>query len=98
MGVDGWLDVADELTDDFMPAFVKIYCPIKKNLIGEVWEDASNKIAYDTRRKYVLGIICRSNELPITPADFRYPEAMRSLQDICEEMIRYQENYQPTFV
>ena len=24
-------------------------------LIGEVWEDASNKISYDERRRYLMG-------------------------------------------
>ena len=57
MGIDGLrLDVADELSDDFIASIKNI---IGKNpssiLYGEVWEDASNKIAYDTRKKYYLG-------------------------------------------
>jgi len=55
-GIKGWrLDVADELPDQFIRCFNKM---MKKKdpeavLIGEVWEDASNKISYGVRRKYV---------------------------------------------
>lgn len=55
LGADGFrLDVADELPDDFIYALKKRMKEIKENslLIGEVWEDASNKISYGSRRKY----------------------------------------------
>ena len=58
MGVYGFrLDVADELSDDFIGEIKK---RLSENddqsiLYGEVWEDASNKVAYDTRKKYYLG-------------------------------------------
>ncbi|RTR28805.1 glycoside hydrolase family 13 protein [Robertmurraya yapensis] len=57
-GASGWrLDVVDELPDPFIE---KIRQAIKSSqpeslLIGEVWEDASNKIAYGHRKKYLLG-------------------------------------------
>lgn len=58
MGIDGFrLDVADELSDKFI-AGIKTALNSKNRgsiLYGEVWEDASNKIAYDTRKKYYLG-------------------------------------------
>lgn len=58
MGVDGFrLDVADELSDEFI-AGIKSALNNKNSssiLYGEVWEDASNKIAYDKRKKYYLG-------------------------------------------
>ncbi len=58
LGASGFrLDVADELPDDFIEeirAAVK-RCGNDKLLIGEVWEDASNKEAYGVRRKYFLG-------------------------------------------
>lgn len=54
-GVDGWrLDVADELPDDFI-AGIRDQLSTNQILIGEVWEDASNKVAYNQRRKYLLG-------------------------------------------
>ena len=58
MGVDGFrLDVADELSDDFISEIKKrLNLHNKKSVLyGEVWEDGSNKIAYDVRKKYFLG-------------------------------------------
>nr|WP_220127239.1 glycoside hydrolase family 13 protein [Halobacillus locisalis] len=57
-GMNHWrLDVADELSDDLIR---QIYQQLKKKdedsvLLGEVWEDASNKTAYGYRRDYFLG-------------------------------------------
>ncbi len=57
-GAAGWrLDVVDELPDFFVE---KIRTAIKTEnpdalLMGEVWEDATNKISYDVRRRYFLG-------------------------------------------
>lgn len=57
-GASGFrLDVADELPDEFLEALraaVKETAP-DAAVIGEVWEDASNKTAYGQRRKYFLG-------------------------------------------
>lgn len=57
-GADGWrLDVADELPDWFLEKLRKAVSETKPEgfLMGEVWEDASNKIAYSQRRRYLLG-------------------------------------------
>ena len=100
MGVDGWrLDVADELTDDFIAGIRKnLLSYQEKILIGEVWEDASNKIAYDTRRKYVFGDHLQGvMNYPLRQQILDILKQSRSLQDICEEMIRYQENYPADF-
>ncbi len=57
-GVYGWrLDVADELDGDLLD---NIRAAAKAEIsdsivIGEVWEDASNKVAYDRRRRYFRG-------------------------------------------
>ena len=58
MGIDGWrLDVADELESHFLDRIVKAIKSYKSDalIIGEVWEDASNKIAYDERKRYFRG-------------------------------------------
>ena len=58
LGVKGFrLDVADELSDDFIRAIKESLSAFDKNdlLYGEVWEDASNKIAYDQRKRYYCG-------------------------------------------
>ncbi|WP_378951682.1 bifunctional glycogen debranching protein GlgX/4-alpha-glucanotransferase [Pelosinus sp. sgz500959] len=58
LGAKGWrLDVADELPDSFIQ---KIYKTMKETdqdsvLIGEVWEDASNKKSYGELRQYLQG-------------------------------------------
>lgn len=57
MGVKGWrLDVADELSTPFIE---KIREKVKSMgdiaLIGEVWEDASTKISYGEKRRYLFG-------------------------------------------
>lgn len=57
-GADAWrLDVADELPDEFIAKIRRVMMEEKKDsfLLGEVWEDGSNKIAYDRRRRYLLG-------------------------------------------
>lgn len=57
-GNSGWrLDVADELPDEFMENLRK---SVKEEnpeafIVGEVWEDASNKESYGARRKFLLG-------------------------------------------
>ncbi len=57
-GASGWrLDVADELPDEFIArlrAAARAEVP-DAVIIGEVWEDASNKISYEVRRRYLLG-------------------------------------------
>ncbi len=55
LGADGFrLDVVDELPDSFVLRLKKRIRELKPDalLIGEVWEDASNKIAYGVRRRY----------------------------------------------
>ncbi len=58
MGANGWrLDVADELPMRFIRALrrrVKAESP-RNAVIGEVWDDISNKIAYGAERSYALG-------------------------------------------
>lgn len=58
LGADGFrLDVADELPDEFIYLLRKRVKEIKPDsfVLGEVWEDASNKISYDKRRRYFVG-------------------------------------------
>ena len=58
LGAAGFrLDVADELPDQFLENLNEC---VKRNgeekiVIGEVWEDASNKESYGVKRRYLLG-------------------------------------------
>lgn len=57
-GVMGWrLDVADEIPDEFLET---LRTSVKKEnkdalVVGEVWEDASNKYSYGKLKEYFLG-------------------------------------------
>lgn len=58
MGVDGFrLDVVDELPDSFVDGIKeRLHETTPENVLyGEVWEDASNKVAYGHRRRYYTG-------------------------------------------
>ncbi len=58
-GADGWrLDVADELSDEFLDelrATVKDVTGGQGLILGEVWENAADKISYGKRRRYLQG-------------------------------------------
>ncbi len=57
-GASGWrLDVADELPMDFIKELRRAAKGIKSDaaILGEVWEDASNKVSYNVPRSYCLG-------------------------------------------
>lgn len=95
-GIKGWrLDVADELPDEFID---KIRYRIKAKdkdafLIGEVWEDATNKISYGYRRRYLRGRQLDSvMNYPLCDAiiDFVKGENSRKLIDL---VLTQAENY-----
>ncbi len=58
LGVNGFrFDVVDELECDFVD---KLCAAVKRGksdayVVGEVWEDASDKVAYDERKRYFQG-------------------------------------------
>lgn len=57
-GISGWrLDVADELPMPFLRELRRAVKAEKEDgiLLGEVWEDASHKMAYGEMRSYCLG-------------------------------------------
>jgi glycosidase len=58
IGSSGWrLNVIDELPDEFIELVRKSMQEIGKDtvLLGDIWDDASNKISYSKRRKYLQG-------------------------------------------
>ena len=58
LGASGWrLNVTDELPDKFIELVKNRLDSIDKDtiLIGDIWDDASNKISYSKRRKYLNG-------------------------------------------
>ncbi len=96
MGAAGFrLDVADELPDEFLYHLnqcVKKYSP-EKIIIGEVWEDASNKEAYGIKRSYLLGRQLDSvMNYPFKEAIINYIKGM-SLRDFQTAIMTILENY-----
>ena len=98
-GADGWrLDVVDELPDEFVLRLRRRIRQVKPQaiLIGEVWEDASNKVAYDRRRRYFV-----DNELdgvmnyPLQKAIFRYVRREDDGSGLGAQVMTLAENYPP---
>lgn len=57
-GIGGWrLDVADELSNEFLDEFREVVKDKNQDaiIIGEVWENAADKVAYSKRRRYFQG-------------------------------------------
>ncbi len=83
-GIGGYrLDVADELPDFFLKGLRK---SVKESdpdaiIIGEVWEDASNKIAYSKRREYLQGYELDSvMNYPLKDGIIRYIQSENALE------------------
>lgn len=83
-GIGGYrLDVADELPDFFLKKLRKSVKESNANamIIGEVWEDASNKIAYSKRREYLQGYELDSvMNYPLKEGIIRYIQTGEALQ------------------
>ena len=98
LGADGFrLDVADELPDCFLDAVRR---QLKKHgarlLIGEVWEDASNKIAYGQRRRYLLGEqLDGVMNYPLQKAILRYVRRENDGAEFGQQVMTLAENYPP---
>ncbi len=98
-GVAGWrLDVADELPDAFIRALKT--CVLTANpeavLLGEVWEDASNKVSYETPREYILGSALDSvSNYPLREALIDLLTGSGSVNDFANVVMTLQENYPP---
>ncbi len=102
LGADGFrLDVADELPDEFIYLLRKRVKEIKKEsfVLGEVWEDASNKISYGKRRKYFV-----ASELD-SVMNYVFKNAIidfvcqnKSCEDFAYEVMNICENYPPMCV
>lgn len=101
LGAKGWrLDVADELPDEFIK---NIRTEMKKFdhesvLIGEVWEDASNKSSYGVRREYLLGRELDSvMNYPFREIMLDFILGLKSSFDTRERLMQLYENY-PTSI
>ncbi len=95
-GASGWrLDVADELPDEFIDALrLRVKATDSDALIiGEVWEDATNKFAYGIRRRYLLGKQLDSvMNYPWRSAIIDYIKSANA-QSFAESILNIEENY-----
>ncbi|MDD7718274.1 MAG: 4-alpha-glucanotransferase [Eubacteriaceae bacterium] len=98
LGAKGWrLDVADELPDDFIAGIKDAVVAEKGDdglLMGEVWEDASNKISYSQLRRYFLGeeLDCVMN-YPFRDGIEQFIIGNISAYDLTERLMSLYENY-----
>nr|WP_239534191.1 glycoside hydrolase family 13 protein [Thalassobacillus pellis] len=96
-GMKHWrLDVADELTDDFIR---DIYKQLKEDdpksvLLGEVWEDATNKIGHGRRREYFLGGVLDSvMNYPLRGHMLSFMEGTANADEIDRKLTTISEHY-----
>lgn len=99
LGADGIrLDVVDELPDEFVLRLKKRIREIKPDalLLGEVWEDASNKIAYGKRRRYFVdGELDSVMNYPFRTAILNYVRGADDGRGLKEAVMTIVENYPP---
>ena len=102
LGADGYrLDVADELPDEFIALLRQRIKGINPDalLLGEVWEDASNKKAYGQRRKYFTGGELDSvMNYPFKTAILNFMRGWDSGRGLKETVMSIVENYPPQVV
>ena len=97
LGADGFrLDVADELPDEFLLLLKKRIRQLKPDayLLGEVWEDASNKCAYGVRRRYFVdGELDSVMNYPFRTAILNFMRGFDSGAKLKETVMTVVENY-----
>ncbi len=96
-GADGFrLDVADELPGEFLLRLKTSLRQIKPDalLMGEVWEDASNKIAYNNRCRYFVdGVLDSVMNYPFRTAILEYIRGRDDGRNLENAVMTVLENY-----
>lgn len=99
LGLGGWrLDVADELSDEVLKGIRSALQETIQDtvLIGEVWEDASNKIAYEKRRHYIEGgMLHGAMNYPFREIILGLLKKSIKPQEAAENWMNLKENYPP---
>lgn len=99
LGADGFrLDVVDELPDEFVLRFRRRLRELKPDalLLGEVWEDASNKRAYGVSRRYFTdGELDSVMNYPWRNAILRYVKGEDDGTALGQTLETLAENYPP---
>ena len=99
LGADGFrLDVVDELPDEFVLLLKKRIRQLKPDalLMGEVWEDASNKSAYGVRRRYFVdGELDSVMNYPFRTAILNFVRGWDAGTELKNTVMTIAENYPP---
>ncbi len=99
LGADGFrLDVADELPDEFLSILKTHLRKLKPDalLMGEVWEDASNKMAYGKRRRYFTdGTLDSIMNYPFRTAILQFIRDRDDGRALKDRVMTIAENYPP---
>ncbi len=99
LGCDGFrLDVVDELPNEFVHLLKQRIRQIRPDalLIGEVWEDASNKEAYGIRRRYFVdGVLDSCMNYPFRTAILNFLHGWDDGRQFQETVMTLAENYPP---
>ena len=102
LGADGYrLDVADELPDEFIKMLRDRIREIKPDalLMGEVWEDASNKKAYGRNRTYFTNAELDSvMNYPFRTAILNFMRGFDSGRGFRDTVLSIVENYPPQVI
>ena len=97
LGADGFrLDVADELPNEFIAQLKKRLRQLRPDalLIGEVWEDASNKVAYGIRRRYFTdGVLDSCMNYPFRTAILNFLRGKDDGAALQDTVMTIAENY-----
>ena len=96
-GAKGWrLDVADELPDEFIKGIRAAMTEEDPDslLMGEVWEDASNKVSYGVLREYYWGKELHSTmHYPFREAALGFMKGRINASEFCRILLSIKENY-----
>ena len=99
LGADGYrLDVADELPNEFLLLLKQKIRSVKPDalLIGEVWEDASNKTAYGIRKRYFTdGVLDSAMNYPFRTAILNFLRRHDDGNGVKNTVMTVAENYPP---
>lgn len=101
-GTSGWrLDVADELPMPFLRDLRRQVKDVSGDaaVLGEVWEDASHKVAYGQMRSYVLGDTLDSvMNYPLRDALIAFLMAQKDAAAVAKELSSLAQNYPKPFL
>lgn len=97
LGANGWkLNVIDELSDDFIKLIRRRMMGISEDtiLLGDIWEDASNKISYSKRRSYLDGEeVHASTNYPLRESLINFVKGYINSDKFKKKIMSLYENY-----